>query len=379
MTDLTEAIELTAVAHGGWTVGRLDGRVIFVRGGLPGERVTVRVTDDSRKSFWRGEVAEVLRPAAERVTPPCPVADVCGGCDFQHVEPGFQRELKRRVVAEQLSRLAGIDWRGQVEAVGGVMGWRTRMRYLTEDGRVGLRKARSHELVDLPEQGCLIADPSQPGPVDLRALADETGTLEVITSSGAETILTGHGVLRGPAVISQTVGTRTFTLAADGFWQVHPDAARVLTDAVVEAADPLPGEVALDLYCGVGLFAAALAERGLRVVGVESNRVAARYARRNVTGARIIDAPLERALLRLPRSADVVVVDPPRKGVGARVLAHLGSLQPRVIVHVACDPASLARDAAELGRLGYTLQSLRAFDLFGMTHHVECVASFTRA
>ena len=138
-----EPIELTGIAHGGMAVGRLDGRVVFVRGGIPGERVRVRITDSSHSSFWRGEVVGVEVASSERVKPPCPIAGECGGCDLQHVAEAAQLEWKRQVVADLLKRFAGITWTGDVQSIGPHLGWRTRMRYHRGENGLGLRAARA--------------------------------------------------------------------------------------------------------------------------------------------------------------------------------------------------------------------------------------------
>jgi tRNA/tmRNA/rRNA uracil-C5-methylase (TrmA/RlmC/RlmD family) len=172
-----------------------------------------------------------------------------------------------------------------------------------------------------------------------------------------------------------------------GFWQVHPGAAAALLDAVLDAAGPRAGEHALDLYCGVGLFAAGLASRvgsGGSVLGVEGEGRAVADARRNLHDlpwVRLEHAPVEAALTGpgRPRRADVAVLDPPRTGAGREVVEAVLALQPRVVVYVACDPAALARDVALAAGAGYRLDGLRAFDLFPMTHHVECVARLTPA
>ena len=370
-------VELEAIAHGGHCVARSAGRVIFVRHGLPGERVRIAVPDDSKARFWWGRVVEVLDASPDRVTPPCPVAGRCGGCDFQHIALDRQRLLKAEVVAEQLSRLAGIDWPVIVEPVPGDaagLGWRTRMRYLTDGDRVGLRAWRSGELVDLPTGGCRIAHPA--GQEHLETFRERSaGELQVVVGSDQVSVLGAGGEpLAGNAELIQRVGEREFRVRADGFWQVHPGAAQTLVDAVIEGLAPQPGERALDLYCGVGLFAGELIDAGCQVTGMESNRAAVELARVNVPEARFHVGRLERANTRLPERADLIVLDPPRSGARAAVVRPLAARQARRIAYVACDPAALARDLAIFAEHGYQLTALRAFDLFPMTHHVECVA-----
>jgi tRNA/tmRNA/rRNA uracil-C5-methylase (TrmA/RlmC/RlmD family) len=172
--------------------------------------------------------------------------------------------------------------------------------------------------------------------------------------------------------VTEQVGERRFEVAADGFWQPHRLAPSVLTEAVLAALEPRPGERAFDLFCGVGLFTAALIDAGCRVWGVEGDRRAVGLARRNVPEATFHAGDVAASLRRLPDRADLVVLDPPRSGAGRAVM--VASRRPRAVAYVACDPAALARDLATAAGLGYGVDGVRAFDLFGTTHHVECVA-----
>ena len=370
---MTVEVVLERVAHGGYVVARAGGKVLFTTGGLPGERVLVEVTETGKR-FDRGRVVEVLEPAAGRVQPPCPIAERCGGCDWQHADGETQLDLKTAVVAEQLQRLAGIEWDGRVQRVpGGLLGWRTRVRYaVDDDGEVGFRAKRSHDVIPLPDQGCAIAAPG-PGVGELRAAARPHEDLEVTVADRSVTISSGRRV-DGPDPVEQRVGGRRFLVGARGFWQVHPEAAATLTRAVLDGLRPEPGERALDLYCGVGLFAGALVDAGCVVLGAELGREAVAFARLNVPEAEFVAAPLERGHHQLPDWADLVVLDPPRKGAGADVVRAIADRRPRAIAYVACDPAALARDLATFADEGYRPVSIEGFDLFPMTHHVECVA-----
>lgn len=374
MSDPSQAegsvVDVGPVAHGGHCVARLDGKVVFVRHALPGERVRLRLTDE-RGRFLRADAVEVVEPSPDRIDPVCPIAGPggCGGCDFQHATPEAQRRLKTSVVAELLDRFAGISWRGAVEDVPPTLGWRTRMRYATTpDGRLGMRAHRSSDVLALPEQGCAIAA--------LGARPELTGhdpDSEVVAVS-ADRDLAGPGAVLARETVAEEAAGRRFEVNATGFWQVHPQAADVLVDAVLEGLDPQAGESAFDLYCGVGLFAGALVDAGVRVHGVEASRDAIAAARRNVPQARFSAARVEKALATLPRQTDRVVLDPPRAGAGRAVVDQVARRRPRAVAYVACDPAALARDLATFADRGYTVSSLRAFDLFPMTQHVECVA-----
>lgn len=360
-------VSVTDIAHGGHCVGRFDGRVLFIRHALPGEVVMVRVTDTSHDRFWRADAVEILSAAPGRRTPPCPVfhPDGCGGCDFQHADEAIQRELKTSVVRDQLARLGGFDWSGEVEEVEPVWGWRTRMRFRRTPTGLGLRAHRSHRVIELPDEGCRIAA------AEADAAVGEVGG-EVVVVAAADGVRTVNPDDRRP-IIERAAG-REYDLSVNGFWQVHPRAADLLVEVVLTGLDPQPGERAFDLYCGVGLFAGALVDRGAQVWGVESARDAVEYARRNVPGARFTVGRVERVLNRLPARTDLVVLDPPRAGAGRRVLQQVIQRRPRAVAYVACDPAALGRDIGYARELGWRVDSVRAFDLFPQTHHIECVA-----
>lgn len=396
-------VEVGPVAHGGSCVARLDGQVVFVRHALPGERVAIEVTERTKR-YLRADAVEVLEASPDRVEPPCALAGTCGGCDFQHVHPDAQRRLLGSVVEEQLRRLAGIERHVEVEAVQPTLGWRTRVGWATTpDGRVGLRRHRSHDVV--PVDHCPIAHPDLP---DVSAHRWDDAPVEAIVSStGQRLLVTDATVPRDLDVdgVAATDGSRRhgrtrltervdvgdrshdFTVTGSGFWQVHPAAAATLVEAVLAAADVRAGDRVADLYAGVGLFTAFLADAtgtdGL-VVSVEADRQGSRDARRtlhDLAQVRLVGATTEDALrtdAELRQGVDVVVLDPPRTGA-RRAVPGVAALGARRIVYVACDPAALARDIASLAGHGYTLTGLRAFALFPMTHHVECVAVLDRA
>lgn len=372
-------VDVGPVAHGGHCVARLDGRVIFVRHALPGESVRVALTDTSHDRFWRGDAVEILRAAPGRVAPRCPIAGPgrCGGCDFQHVDPATQRGLKAAVLREQLAHLADVDVDVEVEPLpGGGFGWRTRMAYVARHGRAAMRLHRSNELIDVPDGGCPLAVSTQPDPHTLAAALgdDDDHALRVVTAAtGTTTVLVDGVVTDGPDELVERAAGRDWRVDAEGFWQVHPDAADTLVSAVLEPLAAQAGERGFDLYCGVGLFAGALSDAGVRMWGVEVDNRAIELARSNVPAARFTAGRVDRVLRRMPRSTDLVVLDPPRTGAGKDVIDAVADRNPRAIAYVACDPAALGRDLGRLRRQGYELASLRAFDLFPNTHHVECV------
>jgi tRNA/tmRNA/rRNA uracil-C5-methylase (TrmA/RlmC/RlmD family) len=424
-----DEIELVAgeVAHGGWCVARLDGPsgsgpVVFIRHTLPGERVRARVTEVTSR-FARADAVKILSPAPGRVEPPCPYAHPggCGGCDWQHASLPTQRSLKASVVAQQLRRIASIEWPVTVEALPADLpsepepglGWRTRVTFaVRRDGLAGLRAHRSHDVVAIED--CLIAHPrirdlgvTRRRWPRVRSVEAATGTggperAVIVTGGrppagrdeiGAESVLgqvRGRTtVYRGRPYLTQRAGGRTWRVSAAGFWQVHPELADTLAAAVLDALRPQPGDTALDLYCGAGLFTGVLAEAvgpDGSVAGVESDRAAVRDARRNLKDtpwATVYQGDAGQVLARhapdLP-PARLTVLDPPRTGVSRDVIDYLTRPVPAAggqhrIAYVSCDPATLARDIGLLVPHGWRLEALRAFDAFPMTHHVECLAT----
>ncbi len=404
------------VAHGGWCVGRLNEQVVFVRHALPGERVRALVTSQTKR-FLRADAVEIVEPSPDRVEPPCPYAGPgkCGGCDWQHASLEAQRRLKGEVVTDQLRRIAGIEWDVHVEELPGTpdgLGWRTRVRFAVDaDGHAGFRRHRSHEIQPVDE--CVIAHPdvtalgvtdaTWEGFTEVEAITSAThaDNAVVVTPRGARmpslpTLRQSTAVLRrfnkgrlqqvrGRRGVRETVNDREYRVSANSFWQVHPAAARTLSDAVLEVLRPEPGDTALDLYCGAGLFAGALAnavgEQG-RVLGVESDPEAVRDAQHNLRdmpSVRVEQAEVASQLREwVDMRVDVAVVDPPRTGVGEVVAEQLAELRNRRVAYVSCDPATLARDLGAFIAAGYTLEEVRAFDSFPMTHHVEIVASLVR-
>ncbi|WP_409330964.1 class I SAM-dependent RNA methyltransferase [Trujillonella humicola] len=401
-------VEVGPVAHGGHCVARHEGRVVFVRHALPGERVVAEVTEDRQPGFCRADAVEVLEASPHRVPRPCPYSGPgrCGGCDWQHVAFAEQHRLKADVVREQLGRLAGLGADPLVtglqveELPGGPLRWRSRARFAVDRaGAAGLRRHRSHDLVLLDDCPITIESAAAavlhrrwPGAGAVDVAVDATGAVTT-TRLDRRGVPTSSRVLRPGgdlpaepvARAARSAGGRDWEVEGTGFWQVHPGAADALVDAVSGFARVQPGETVLDLYAGAGLFGGALAPAvgaGGRVVCVEADEGACAAAEANLAGspqAEVwqgeVDAPGLADLLReLGGAPSVVVLDPPRAGAGPAVCRVLAGSGARAVVYVACDPAALARDVAAFAGAGWALSAVRAFDAFPMTHHVECVA-----
>ncbi|MER3388776.1 MAG: TRAM domain-containing protein [Microcella sp.] len=400
-------VELTLerMAHGGVAVGRLDGRVVFVSDAIPGETVRARISDDRKKSFWRADTVEVLEPSEHRRPHVWSAAGIenppgrrAGGAEFGHIALGHQRVLKRGILVEALQRMAGLEVEVEVEALPGDddrggLGWRTRIRlHVDDEGRLGPMAARSHTVIPVTDAPLATDAVQAATPFEERFSGFDT--VDVLAPNGADArLVIGE---QKPTVIHERVGDRQFVLDDTGFWQVHREAPATLTravqDAVVEELfDPRAGN--LDLYGGVGLLAAAVADRfgpSTRITSVEADPRATDHASENLAewvGASAESGRVDRWLRALqertagdrsPLEGATVVLDPPRSGAGVDVMAALGRLAPAQLVYVACDPVALARDVALAEAHGYRLARIRAFDLFPHTHHVEAVATLTR-
>jgi tRNA/tmRNA/rRNA uracil-C5-methylase (TrmA/RlmC/RlmD family) len=386
--------QIGKVAHGGHCVTRYDGQVVFVRHALPGERVRVQITDGKvGDRFMLGDAIEVLKPSGHRVSPRCRFAGPgrCGGCDWQHCELTYQRELKAAVVAEQFQRLAGLEVDVEVEPLPGDeegFRWRTRTEFAVDaSGAAGLRQHHSHEIV--PVDDCLISTERLIESGVLGRRWPGATSVDVIDATGEPGVVTVPLPQRSSSVayVTERVDTgdwaAEFRLSARGFWQVHPGAAATFVAHVLRELAPEPGERATDLYAGVGLFALALAGAvgpAGAVLAIESDARALGDAKANLRLHPEIElrrGRVDRALKPLVRQgihSDLVVLDPPRTGAGKSVIKDVAALRPRAVAYVACDPAALARDVAYARDAGYAMRSLRAFDAFPMTHHVECIA-----
>lgn len=381
-------VTIEKVAHGGHFIARHEGQVIFVRHAIPGESVEVEITSTG-SSFVRADAIRIIEPSPDRVTPPCPFSHPggCGGCDFQHISVERQRALKADVIREQFSRIARREITVTVEEIGEPLHWRTRLSCATNvEGRIGFYASRTHSVI--PVEDCIIAATSINFPELAKRRWPAQSRIEIsASSSGSRSIAIADArrdskarMTDGEAISREEVAGHQLQVSQASFWQSHEIAPEVLSSAVREFVRE--GDDVLDLYGGVGLFAAALID----LVGpegsielIESSSSAISDARRNFAdfpNVRIHSGDVSRLLAKVDR-AQVVVLDPPRDGAGRDVIVKITALAPRAIVYVACDPAALARDTVYLEENGFELAQLRAYDLFPMTHHVECVAYFT--
>lgn len=385
-----------APANGGSCVAHHEGRVVFVRYALPGERVRVRVTAD-RGSYWHAEVVEVVEPADGRTASLCPIAGVDGAgcCDLAFATPELARALKAEVVANQLERLGGHRWSGEAESLSsGPTGWRTRVRLdVGADRRPGFHRYHSDDLVtdlrcaQLPD-GMLdgIAQIEWPAAAQLHVAVDDDGARHVVRTL-RQGRRTATKVMEGRYEAVQRVAGRTWQVPVTAFWQAHRDAAATYSGLVAEWAAACSGMSAWDLYGGAGVFAAVLGEAvgpSGRVLSVDTSRASTRAARTalaDLTQVQIVTDSVRRALEAQrgrASKADVAVLDPPRAGAGREIIDLLAAAGVPRVVHIGCEAASFARDIGIYVGHGYAVEKIKVFDAFPLTHHTECVALLTR-
>ncbi|MDO5029181.1 MAG: class I SAM-dependent RNA methyltransferase [Corynebacterium sp.] len=407
-------------AAGGETIASYDGRIVFVTGGIPGERVVIEIADPDAK-LWRGEVVDVLEPSAHRIPQSCAAASQGAGCcDWGFIEPQYAATLKADIVADCLRRLGHFNTDElpsiDVLPLDPTTHWRTRVRLgVDSQGRAGLRRARSRELV----VGATCAQ-TVPGLTDGFATP---GTLPVTTSgkgSGRQprnrgelhvamdmegnrnaVYVVGAGRHRREAVIEGKPTTRhtvhgvTFDVPTTGFWQAHRAAPEFYGDRIITLLAGKKVSCAWDLYGGAGVLAAALrkiVEADGSIVSVESYRAAASAEREAFAEAdhgqgadsdaapvRFITGDVTKVVRRevaneKTPNPEVVVLDPPRVGAGKEAIAAIAAAKPASVIHIGCDPATFARDARYWAEQGYQLRHIEVVDAFGLTHHVETIA-----
>jgi 23S rRNA (uracil1939-C5)-methyltransferase len=418
-----QLVQIEKPIYGGAFLARVEGKAVFVPLALPGEQARVRVVEEKR-GYATAELEEIVAAAAERVAPTCRHFGICGGCQYQHAEYKAQLVYKQAILRETLER-SGLRAPDEIAVLAGEpWAYRNRIRLAFDAaGRAGYRGRRSHAVVAIGE--CPIAAPllvraafsaaelfrrfgipSRPAELSLFCDAAETSMLASVFTDGAarvpltdyfDALLPQIPSLRGVELVEVHQGQpRTVARAGaesiayrvaefeyrvdhGAFFQVN----RWLMDELVECVTHgLSGGLAWDLFAGVGLFARKLSESFGRVVAVESAAAAMAALKENLRGTNA--TAVKAATLEFLRGAvegerpDLIVVDPPRAGLGAETTELLGRIGAPQLVYVSCDPATLARDLRELVGAGYAIERMTLADLFPQTFHLETVVRLRR-
>ena len=392
--DLAENLKIVNIAHGGWGVARPEGKVFFVAGAIPGDVVNAEVFQ-SKKNFAKADAVELIDASPSRRKHIWPAADIDrhpkgrpGGADYGHITPAAQLRYKSQILAESMQKFAGITIdEDLVKPIGDHdTGWRTRVDlHVGETGIPGPYAERTKNIIKVDT-------------LPLATLAINETEIHKQAFFGAERIrvIDNRGEIRlvidkqKPSTIIETAGGYEFQLADSGFWQVHKNAAETLFKAVSELIDDSlfdPRANNHDLYGGVGLLAAAVANKDpeTKIISVESDSKAVDYASNNLSFAPHARSVEDRVDKYLKQTLDnggkltgaTVVMDPPRVGAGRDTMQNLTAMRPSQIIYVACDPVALARDVEYAAQAGYQLAEIKGFDLFPNTHHFEAVARLT--
>lgn len=394
LLEKTLELEIEKIAHGGVCVARYQGRVIFVSGAIPGEKVLAEVTEDTGKNFARAVVTEVLVASPDRVPHFWRAArQGAGGAEFGHVSLSRQRELKTEVLKEALERMASTKLDVQVLPAPGDdenngLHYRTRVQLNVDDsGTAGPTRERSHEVIFTKQLPLAVTELEELG-LHLKNWQGVRKISMAASSTGQVHYLVDKK-LHGPEVLLERVRSRTFRLSPGSFWQVHKSAPNLLAGKVIDYLKLLEFDTDkknLDLYSGAGLFSATAAAEfpNANFLAVESSAQSVSDGKKSAQDLRGLKFVRSDVLLflreqaRLGNQFDTVILDPPRSGAATKVMSLVAQLSPRNIVYIACDPVALARDLKLLFTSGYQLKTLSSYDIFPHTHHFECVAALTK-
>jgi 23S rRNA (uracil1939-C5)-methyltransferase len=422
-------VTIEKLVYGGDGLAHHEGQTVFVPYVLPGEIVSISPTE-SRKKFIRGHLENIVKPAAGRVAAPCPRFGVCGGCHYQHMPYEEQVRYKSEILRETLARIGRVEWAGEIKThPSPPLGYRNRaqwaVRFSESQKRAAIGYFQQGSSTLAPTDVCPISSPRIENTLTLLAGAFDEGVLppairaiEAFTDAADEKLLLnvvlekkhssvaalvekirqvapeaisvlmhdeekGPLELFGPGHISYEVAGHYYRVGHLSFFQVN---RFLLEDLVRDVVGESQGDLALDLFAGVGLFSIPLAAKFKRVVAVEGNVAAARDLEANLKktpAARSRHADVEGFLDRWREKPDLVVLDPPRAGVPEPALKTLQNLGPAAIVYLSCDPATLARDLSQLtrdnpGSARYAISNITLYDIFPETYHIEALVRLQR-
>ena len=379
-------LDIDKIAHGGHFIARHNNQVVFVRHAISGEKANVKITSVNSKLAF-GDAIEILKTSKSRVSPPCKYSkpNGCGGCDFQHISIENQQNLKKIVIQDQFKRIAKIDVNPNIIFTDPSSGlhWRSRLDLsVSKNGKVGLYAHKSNEVVEIDK--CLIAVNNINESNVFNKKWDSQDRISMSVSSENELSINRLGkTILGSDELKEVVGENIFTISPKSFWQSHKNAPHLLLKQVIKYANINLGDIVCDLYGGAGLFTAPIAkligDQG-KVHLIERDNDCIDDAKKmfqNKKNIIIHHGKVEQKLGKI-KDIDIIILDPPRNGVSKQVIHQIIDKNPKSIVYVSCDPTSLARDTKVLLENNYNLNNLVGLDLFPMTHHIECVASFTK-
>jgi 23S rRNA (uracil1939-C5)-methyltransferase len=417
-------LQIEKCIYGGAGLGRVDGKAIFVPFTLPGETVEAHIVEDKR-SFANAELDAVIEASRQRAKPPCQYFGECGGCQYQHATYTEQVALKRSILQETLERARLASLPEIVPVYAEPLGYRNRVRLHLQRQPFALCYKRRASHANLPVSDCPIAAPILQQGIEAVTrigqefdLAGDFEEIEVFTNEAQSELLvslwarrqvnglqhklarfcealhTEIAALTGAAVffaekttpsgkkvaewgaqaLTYHAAGYSYRVSIDAFFQVN----RFLVDRLVElVVANLSGKLAWDLYAGVGLFARALSGRFEEIIAVEAATYSAQDLQENASTYKPVQSGtldfLRQRTRRQEATPDLVVVDPPRSGLGSDVTSILTKVRPPTVVYVSCDPATLSRDLHALVESGYQLRTMHMVDLFPQTFHLESI------
>jgi len=424
MSSTTECV-IDSLAYGGDGVGRIEERVVFVPDTVPGDKAALRIVED-RGSFMRATANEILDPSPDRVTPPCPYADRCGGCQWQHIKYEAQIRWKRTIVEETLRRIGGIvtdvpECRPCPEQ----WGFRTVVRYpcAREAGRfvMGYHERRSHRIVDIGN--CPAADGKvnaiaatirtlaaeiagfSPTEITIHSSRNEASALvSMIAPAGDDTVRFAERLTEAQSDIAgvvhrlesderagvcgepfriERIGDIRYRIEEQSFLQTNALQAETLVTLVREAVGEEFDGTVVDGYGGVGLISLGVSDRDTDIHLYDLSATAVRDSRFNARENGFARFTAHRFgpenAVRKIHGASVLILDPPRPGLGEKAVDASCSLSPRIIVYVSCNPSTLARDLSRFSSHGYRVERVTPLDMFPHTYHIESVAVLVKA
>jgi 23S rRNA (uracil1939-C5)-methyltransferase len=408
MNDTAE-VRIDSLAYGGEAVGRLaDGRVVFVPYAMPGELVRVKLLEN-KAHHARAQLVEVLESSPERLPPRCQHFGTCGGCHYQHMGYAAQLRAKAIILREQLERLGGVKDLPEIEMIASPEPWYYRNHlqfHQTPQGKLGFQMARSNHTFaicecHLPQAGINRLWPRleveralglerislrQGAEEDLMIVLESSRALaldfdiEDLAISVVQVDPSGSGVLAGSDHIVMEILGKSFRVSASSFFQVNTLQATNMVNHLLQYLPLDANMTVLDVYAGVGLFSAFLAQRVKRLVGIEVWLEACSDFTTNLDefdNVELYEASAEEVLGKVKFDPDVIVMDPPRTGLGAKAVDAALSQGARWLAYISCDPSTLARDARQLIAGGYRLRKLSFIDMFPHTYHIESMSFWT--